>query len=190
MIYGFLAFLLLRRVGLLAGVFIATATSAIITAVALGGLYFGRFTTSDALGSAALAAAWVFLIALTALWRNSSKPTPRPWMPVAVLAVICASGAVQLSDDTEAHSVVPATVVITPVQWTDSVWRAVFLLSIEHGGRPARADHRAVGGDAGADPRAPARARLDRCVACDAEARDVGGICRMRPHWRCPRCRA
>ncbi|BAN25780.1 VTT domain-containing protein [Caballeronia insecticola] len=122
-IYGFLAFLLLRRVGLLAGVFIATATSAIVTAVALAGLYFGRFTISDALGSAALAAVWVFLIALTAVWRNPAKPAPRPLMPVAVLAVICASVALQLSDDSEAHSAPPATVVITPIQWTDSVWR-------------------------------------------------------------------
>lgn len=122
-IYGFLAFLLLRRVGILAGVFIATATSAIVTAVALAGLYFGRFTISDALGGTALAAVWVFLIALTAVWRNPSKPKPRPLMPLATLAVICASVVLQLSDDTEAHSVVPATVVITPVQWTDSVWR-------------------------------------------------------------------
>ncbi|MDR5783942.1 VTT domain-containing protein [Caballeronia sp. LZ065] len=122
-IYGFLAFLLLRRVRLLTGVLVATATSAIVTAVALAGLYFGRFTISDALGSAALAAVWVFLIALTAVWRNPSKPKPRPLMPVAVLVVICASVALQLSDDTEARSAPPASVVITPIQWTDTVWR-------------------------------------------------------------------
>ncbi|KXU94258.1 phosphoesterase [Caballeronia megalochromosomata] len=122
-IYGFLAFLLLRRVGLLTGVFIATATSAIVTAVGIAGLYFGRFTISDALGSTALAAAWVFLIALTAVWRNPTKPKPRPLMPVAVLAVICASVALQLSDETEAHSAAPSTIVITPIQWTDTVWR-------------------------------------------------------------------
>ena len=122
-IYGFLGFLLLRRVGLLTGVFIATATSAIVTAVAIAGLYFGRFTISDALGSAALAATWVFLIALTAVWRNPAKPEPRPFMPIAVLAVICASVALQLSDETEAHSPPPATIYITPIQWTDGVWR-------------------------------------------------------------------
>ncbi|SAK89575.1 DedA family protein [Caballeronia fortuita] len=122
-IYGFLAFLLLRRVGMLTGVFIATATSAIVTAVGIAGLYFGRFTISDALGSAALAAVWVFLIALTAVWRNPAKPKPRPLMPIAVLAVICASVALQLSDETEAHSAVPSTIFITPIQWTDSVWR-------------------------------------------------------------------
>ncbi|WP_250452983.1 VTT domain-containing protein [Caballeronia sp. ATUFL_M2_KS44] len=122
-IYGFLAFLLLRRVGMLTGVFIATATSGIVTAVALAGLYFGRFTISDALGSAALAASWVFLIALTAVWRNPGKPKPRPLMPFAVLAVISASVALQVSDDTEAHSAAPATVVITPIEWMDTVWR-------------------------------------------------------------------
>lgn len=122
-IYGFLAFLLLRRVGMLTGVFVATATSGIVTAVALAGLYFGRFTISDALGSAALAASWVFLIALTAVWRNPGKPKPRPLMPVAVLAVIAASVALQVSDDTEAHSAAPATVVITPIEWMDTVWR-------------------------------------------------------------------
>jgi undecaprenyl-diphosphatase len=122
-IYGFLAFLLLRRVGMLTGVFVATATSGIVTAVALAGLYFGRFTISDALGSTALAAIWVFLIALTAVWRNPGKPKPRPLMPLAVLTVVCASVALQMSDETEAHSVPPATVVITPIEWTDTVWR-------------------------------------------------------------------
>ncbi|BAO88198.1 bifunctional DedA family/phosphatase PAP2 family protein [Caballeronia cordobensis] len=122
-IYGFLAFILLRRVGMLTGVFVATATSAIVAAVGIAGLYFGRFTISDALGSAALAAVWVFLIALTAVWRNPVKPKPRPLMPIAVLAVIGASVALQLSDETEAHSAVPSTTVISPIQWTDSVWR-------------------------------------------------------------------
>ncbi|WP_244828688.1 bifunctional DedA family/phosphatase PAP2 family protein [Caballeronia sp. TF1N1] len=122
-IYGFLAFLLLRRVGTISGVLIATATSAIVTAVALAGLYFGRFTISAVLGSVALAAIWVFLIALTAVWRNPGKPKPRPWMPFAVLAVICASVALQLSDSSEAHSAPPVTVVITPIQWTDTFWR-------------------------------------------------------------------
>ncbi|SAK75561.1 DedA family protein [Caballeronia hypogeia] len=122
-IYGFLAFLLLRRVGVLTGVIIATATSAIVTAVGVAGLYFGRFTISDALGSTALAAVWVFLIALTAVWRNPTRPKPRPLMALVTLLVICGSVAVQLSDDTEAHSAPPATVVITPIQWTDSVWR-------------------------------------------------------------------
>ncbi|WP_244816500.1 bifunctional DedA family/phosphatase PAP2 family protein [Caballeronia sp. Lep1P3] len=122
-IYGFLAFLLLRRVGMLTGVFVATATSGIVTAVALAGVYFGRFTISDALGSTALAAAWVFLIALTAVWRNPGKPRPRPLMPVAVLVVVSASVALQVSDATQAHSATPATIVITPIQWTDSVWR-------------------------------------------------------------------
>ncbi|WP_277182753.1 bifunctional DedA family/phosphatase PAP2 family protein [Caballeronia sp. BR00000012568055] len=122
-IYGFLAFLLLRRVGMLTGVIVATATSAIVTSVALAGLYFGRFTISDALGSAALAAIWVFLIALTAVWRNPNKPKPRPLMPVAVLAVIAVSVGLQMMDESEAHSMPPPTIVITPIQWTDSVWR-------------------------------------------------------------------
>jgi undecaprenyl-diphosphatase len=108
---------------MLTGVCIATATSGIVTAVALAGLYFGRFTISDALGSAALAAMWVFLIALTAVWRHPGKPRRRPLMPFAVLAVICASVGLQLSDDTQAHSAPPATVVITPIQWMDTVWR-------------------------------------------------------------------
>jgi hypothetical protein len=102
---------------------VATATSAIVTAVALAGLYFGRFTISDALGSAALASIWVFLVALTAVWRNPVKPKPRPFMPVAVLAVIAASVGLQMIDESEAHSAPPATIVITPIQWMDTVWR-------------------------------------------------------------------
>ncbi len=121
-IYGFLAFLLLR-VGMLTGVIVATATSAIVTAVALAGLYFGRFTISDALGSAALAAIWVFLIALTAIWRHPAKPRLRPLMPVAVLIVIAASIALQVTDESEAHSAPPSVAVITSIQWIDGVWR-------------------------------------------------------------------
>ncbi len=89
---------------MLAGVIVATATSAIVTAVAL-------------------AAIWVFLIALTAVWRNPSKPKPRPLMPVAALAVIAVSVGLQLMDESEAHSALLPNVVTTPMQWTDTVWR-------------------------------------------------------------------
>jgi undecaprenyl-diphosphatase len=127
-IYGFLAFLLSRRVGMLMGVFIATVTSAIVTAIALSGLYFGRFTISDVIGSTALAAIWVFLIALTAVWRHPGKPPPRPLMPFAGLAIVCVSGALQLTDESHAQEQGAAahtnpTVVVTPIQWMDTTWR-------------------------------------------------------------------
>jgi membrane protein DedA with SNARE-associated domain len=49
-IYGFLAFLLARRVGTVSRVLVATTTIAIVAAVAVSGLYAGRFSFSGALG--------------------------------------------------------------------------------------------------------------------------------------------
>ncbi|HXZ07449.1 MAG TPA: LssY C-terminal domain-containing protein, partial [Paraburkholderia sp.] len=126
-IYGFLAFLMVRRVGALAGVLIATATISIVAAIALAGLYSGRFLFSDALGGAALAAIWVFAVALTAVWRNPAKPVARPLMPVAVLLVLGVSVAAQplamqhQQQDTAIRT--PSVSVVTPAQWTDTVWR-------------------------------------------------------------------
>ncbi|CAH2797342.1 MAG: DedA protein [uncultured Caballeronia sp.] len=124
-IYGFLSFLLARRVGAVARVFVAMATIAVLASIAFSGLYFGRFTFSDAVGSAALAATWVFLVTLTAVWRYSAKPAPRAMMPVAVLAVVCASVALQFRTSLSAMAVeaVPPAIVVTPLQWTDTVWR-------------------------------------------------------------------
>jgi membrane protein DedA with SNARE-associated domain len=125
-IYGFLAFLLVRRVGLLSGVLIATATVAILSAVALAGLYNGRFLFTDAVGGAALAAVWVFAVALTAVWRFPSKPVGRPLMPMAVLVVICASVAAQPGTgrrDQPAAVQTPSAIVVTPAQWTDTIWK-------------------------------------------------------------------
>ncbi|MGF6757772.1 VTT domain-containing protein [Paraburkholderia sp. GAS42] len=126
-IYGFLAFLLARRVGLLSQILVATTTTAILVAVALSGLYSGLFSFSAALGGAALAAIWVFLVALTAVWRHPSNPPPRPLMPLVVLLLIGLAVGAQL-DAVQRSAWMnaakpPAPIVITPVQWTDRVWR-------------------------------------------------------------------
>jgi undecaprenyl-diphosphatase len=126
-IYGFLAFIVERRVGTVARVLVAVATVAVVSAVTLAGLYFDRFTLSDALGGAALAAIWVFLVALTAVWRHPEKPRARPLMPVAVLAVIGVAVAVQLATGnafpTAEGAQRPEVIVVTPGQWTDKIWR-------------------------------------------------------------------
>ncbi|HEV7834966.1 MAG TPA: VTT domain-containing protein [Caballeronia sp.] len=124
-IYGFLSFLLARRVGAVARVFVAMAAIAILVSVAFSGLYFGHFTFSDALGGAALAATWVFVVALTAVWRYPVKPVPRVMMPVTVLAVICVSVVLQFKTSLDAMAVEPTqpVIVVTPMQWTDTVWR-------------------------------------------------------------------
>ncbi len=124
-IYGFLSFLLARRVGAVARVFVAMATIAVLASIAFSGIYFGRFTFSDAVGGAALAATWVFLVALTAVWRYPAKPVPRAVMPVTVLAVVCASVVLQFRTSLEAMAVeaAPPAIVVTPLQWTDTVWR-------------------------------------------------------------------
>ncbi len=124
-IYGFLAFLLARRVGIVSRMLVAMATVVILFSVAFSGIYFGRFTFSDAVGGAALAATWVFIIALTAVWRYPAKPRSRPLMPAAVLAIVCASVALQFKTSLQATASEPPppAIVVTPLQWTDTVWR-------------------------------------------------------------------
>lgn len=126
-IYGFLAFLIMRRVGNAARVLVGATTVAIVVAVALAGLYFDRFALSDALGGAALAAIWVFLVALTAVWRHPEKPRARPLMPVAVLVVVGVAVALQLTlgdaSPTGESKQRPALVVVTTAQWIDRTWR-------------------------------------------------------------------
>ncbi|MGX7004826.1 VTT domain-containing protein [Caballeronia sp. KNU42] len=124
-IYGFLSFLLARRVGPVARIFVAMTTIAILVSIAFSGLYFGHFTFSDAVGGAALAATWVFLVALTAVWRYPAKPRIRVMMPVTVLAVVCVSVVLQFRTSLDAMAVepAPAVIVVSPMQWTDTVWR-------------------------------------------------------------------
>jgi membrane protein DedA with SNARE-associated domain/membrane-associated phospholipid phosphatase len=126
-VYGFLAFLLARRVGKIQGILAATLSTAIVIAVAFAGLYFGRFSFSDAVGGAAFAAIWVAVVALTAVWRNPAVPASREFMPAVMLLVICASAAPQvvLSRSTsEPSSVARRPVsVVTEAQWTDTLWK-------------------------------------------------------------------
>jgi membrane protein DedA with SNARE-associated domain len=126
-VYGFLAFVLARRVGKFQSVLVATLSTMIVVAVAFAGLYFGRFSFSDAVGGAAFSAIWVAVVALTAVWRHPQRPASHPFMPAVVLLVIAASVATQISLNPRANvpssQQRPPLTVITEAQWTDSVWK-------------------------------------------------------------------
>jgi membrane-associated phospholipid phosphatase len=117
-VYGFLAFLLARRVGTLAGVFVVTVSTVVVVSVSLSGLYFGRFWFSDAIGGAALASVWVAVVQRS-----------RGFIPVLMLMVVCVSVAVQLGAGTPAPKPDSATgsapVIATTSQWTDSLWQSL-----------------------------------------------------------------
>ncbi len=126
-IYGFLAFLLARRVGPWLRVVVTTLAICILIAIAFSGLYFGRFTISDAVGGAALALIWVFLITLTAVWRHPETPATHAWLPVGVAAILVASVGLQLGTrwhaDMSVHQQSQVATEVTPLEWTDSLWR-------------------------------------------------------------------
>ncbi|MGF6754669.1 VTT domain-containing protein [Paraburkholderia sp. GAS42] len=128
-VYGFLAFLLARRVSKLEGVFVVTTSAVIVVVVALAGLYFGRFWFSDAVGGAALAFVWVAIVALASMWRNPEAPPSRRLVPVVILLVMCASVVVQFNVNPviPAPGAVrrPAPVLVTQAQWTDSLSRTL-----------------------------------------------------------------
>jgi membrane-associated phospholipid phosphatase len=126
-VYGFLAFLLARRVGKVQGILVTTFASAIIVAIAFAGLYFGRYSFSDAIGGATFAAIWVAAVALTAVWRNPKILDSRRLMPTAMLAVICACAGLQIglrpsASKSSSDEQRPLNVV-TEAQWTDTLWK-------------------------------------------------------------------
>jgi membrane protein DedA with SNARE-associated domain/membrane-associated phospholipid phosphatase len=128
-VYGFLAFLLARRVGRRASAFIVTISTAIVVLVAFAGLYFGRFWFSDAIGGAALGSVWVAILALTVVWHERLAPPLRGSTPIIVLVVTCGAVAVQLgaSSPVEIPDIVrnrPA-VVVAESEWTGSLWKAL-----------------------------------------------------------------
>jgi membrane-associated phospholipid phosphatase len=125
-VYGFLAFLLARRVGMLEGLLVVTASTLVVTVVALAGVYFGRYWVSDAIGGAALSYVWVAIVALTAMLRHPQQPPTRSWMPAVVLVVVLASMSLQsgLGMMTPPGTPAPLPLArVTQQQWTVSVWK-------------------------------------------------------------------
>jgi membrane protein DedA with SNARE-associated domain/membrane-associated phospholipid phosphatase len=136
-VYGFLAFLLARRVGKLEGVLVAGASIIVVIVVALAGVYFGRYWVSDAIGGAALAYVWVALIALTAIWRHPWPPPQRRFMPLVVLAVVALSVGLQLgvAMPTPPDSAPqPPPVRFTQAQWKLSEWKRLPCYRSDMGG--------------------------------------------------------
>ncbi|HZZ09586.1 MAG TPA: VTT domain-containing protein [Paraburkholderia sp.] len=137
-VYGFLAFLLARRVGMLEGLLVVTASTVVVIVVALAGLYFGRYWVSDAIGGAALAYVWVAIVALTALLRHPEPPPARGFMPVVVLAIMLVSVTVQLALYPPARPLAetlrPPPVLVTQSQWTASLWKSLPCYRSDMGG--------------------------------------------------------
>ncbi|MBB5462016.1 bifunctional DedA family/phosphatase PAP2 family protein [Paraburkholderia sp. Cpub6] len=136
-IYGFLAFLLARRIGKLGGVLVAAASIIVVIVVALAGVYFGRYWVSDAIGGAALASVWVALIALTAIWRHPRPPPPRRFMPLVVLAVVALSVGLQLGvamPTPPDGAPQPPPVQFTQTQWKLSGWKRLPCFRSDMGG--------------------------------------------------------
>ncbi|CAB3664560.1 hypothetical protein LMG24238_01764 [Paraburkholderia sediminicola] len=137
-VYGFLAFLLVRRVGMLEGLLVATASMVVVIMIALAGLYFGRYWVSDAIGGAALAYMWVAIVSLTVILRYPAVPPSRGFMPVVVLVVMLASVGVQLSINSPTaapdNMPRPQPVLVTQAQWTVSLWKRLPCYRSDMGG--------------------------------------------------------
>jgi membrane protein DedA with SNARE-associated domain len=118
-VYGFLMFLLVRRVNKVQGAIVALLGNVIIVAATFAGLYFDRFLFSDAIGGATLASIWIAAVMLLSLWRYPQRPAPRHFMPAVVLAVLVVSFALQPGTvQRGAAQVETPPVVITQVYWT------------------------------------------------------------------------
>ncbi|RQH05462.1 VTT domain-containing protein [Paraburkholderia dinghuensis] len=125
-VYGFLMFLLVRRVNRLQGAMVASLGNVIIVAATFAGLYFDRFLFSDAIGGAALASIWIAAIVLMSLWRYPNRPTPRHFMPSVVLAVLAVSFALQPGTVKRgAAPVETPPVVVSKTEWTGALWKTL-----------------------------------------------------------------
>ena len=124
-VYGFMMYMLVRRVNGLQAATVATLVNAIIVAVTFAGLYFERFLFSDALGGAALALLWVAAIVFMSLWRYPQRPPQRDFMPAVVLAVLAAAFIAQRGREPGNERQQEAPVVVSQSDWTDAVWRYV-----------------------------------------------------------------
>lgn len=137
-VYGFLAFLIARRVGMVEGVLVGAVSTVIVIVIALAGVYFGRYWLSDAIAGAALAYAWVAIVALTAMWRHPQAPPQRTLMPLAMLAIVVLSAGAQLAWQVPAappqSAQRPPPVRLTQDQWTLSAWKQLPCYRSDMGG--------------------------------------------------------
>ncbi|CAM2184156.1 membrane-associated protein [Paraburkholderia sacchari] len=126
-VYGFATFLLVRRVNVVQAAMVAMLGNGIVVAVTFAGLYFDRFLFSDAIGGAAFASIWVWMVVLLSLWRYPQRPANRNFMPSVVFAVLALAfalqrGAAEREAALASHAEAPPQAV-TQLVWTDSLWR-------------------------------------------------------------------
>jgi len=131
-VYGFVMFLLVRRVAhWLVALMVATLGNAIVAGVSFAGLYFDRFLLSDALGGAAFASIWVAVVVLMSLRRYPVRPPPHDWMPLVIGGVLAVTVVLQPVEAPRAGGMAAgaadtpglAPAPVTRRQWTDAAWK-------------------------------------------------------------------
>ncbi|MDI7860969.1 VTT domain-containing protein [Rhizobiaceae bacterium n13] len=91
-LYGFLAFLICRRLSLVQGVLVAFAATAIAVLIGFSRVYLGAHWFSDVAGGLAFAASWLTLLSIAYMHHRSSDEATDGLLVVAVVAVTVAGG--------------------------------------------------------------------------------------------------
>ncbi len=125
-LYGFLAFLIMREIRLTWRLPIALGAAALVFLIAFSRLYLGAHWLSDVLGGVAFGSAWLALLGLSYLQRQTGRIEPKGLLAAGCSALFLAGGLniyYSHTTDSNRYEVRTITPLIAATDWWASDWQ-------------------------------------------------------------------